>query len=195
MQLIDILTLSLTLCFWVLFLTRTLMLARQGVKVFVMAKGKTWREKLVELALMPLLTLWSVQILLTAIGRPPFGLPTLWASTPLRWLGVALCAVGLVIFVAALVSFGSAWRVGIDEKGSNRLVTTGAFARSRNPIFVFMDIFFLGVFLVYPTLFFGIFFVCFASGIHTQILNEERFLRGHFGDEYAAYCQKVRRYF
>ena len=30
--------------------------------------------------------------------------------------------------------------------------------------------------------------------IHRQVLREEAFLRQHYGDEYAAYCRRVRRY-
>ena len=170
------------------------MLKRQGVKVFVIAKGKRMRELLIEIAFVPLFIIWTVQIVLTAVGNPLFNLPELWDSQTVQWAGLSLCLIGLLIFFAALVSFGNAWRVGIDKKNSNRLVTGGIFAYSRNPIFLFMNMYFFGTFLIFPTLFFLASFLCFAIGVHIQILNEELFLESKFGLEYVQYCKRVRRY-
>ena len=193
---IDTGMLCLIVVFWLLFMGRTAMLMRQGVKVFVLAKGKSLKEKVLEFAMMPLFTVWTLLIVCTALRCPFLGAmsPVLFDVPALQWVGLVLCAVGVVIFVAALVSFGSAWRVGIDEEHSDRLVTGGIFGLSRNPIFVFMNMFFCGVFLVYPTVFFLLFFLGFAVGIHVQILNEEKFLRGKFGAAYEAYTCRVRRY-
>ena len=191
---VNIIMLVLTLLFWVLFLGRTAMLMKQGVQVFVLAKGKGPAEKVLEILIVPLLVLWTAQIILTTLGKDFLQLPVFWTAGSVQWVGVILCVAGLGIFLAALVSFGGAWRVGIDEEKSDRLVTNGIFAYSRNPIFLFMNMYFAGVFLVYPTPLFLLFFACFAVGIHRQILNEERFLRGKFGQDYASYCQTVRRY-
>ncbi|GHU62011.1 hypothetical protein AGMMS49983_02740 [Clostridia bacterium] len=184
----------LTVVFWVLFLGRTLMLMRQGVRVFVLAKGKRFFEKLLEILIVPLLVLWTVQIILTTLDIELFALPRLWVSAIVQWIGISLCLAGLLIFLFALISFGNAWRVGIDDEKSDKLVTTGIFAHSRNPIFLFMNMYFAGVFLSYPNILFLAFFICFAVGIHMQILNEERFLRSKFGSEYEVYLKKVRRY-
>jgi protein-S-isoprenylcysteine O-methyltransferase Ste14 len=181
--------------FWALFLGRTVLLTRRGVRVFVLAKGKPFAEKALEIALIPLLILWTLEAVTMAFGKPFIGQVMFWDSAVCEWAGIVLCAVGLAIFVAALISFGDAWRVGIDEECADRLITTGIFARSRNPIFLFMHLFFFGTFLVVPCMFFLIFFVCEFIGIHKQILNEERFLYRHFGVAYKNYCNKVRRYF
>jgi len=34
----------------------------------------------------------------------------------------------------------------------------------------------------------------FAIAIHRQVLREEAFLKKHYGDACAKYCEKVRRY-
>ncbi|MDR1159818.1 MAG: isoprenylcysteine carboxylmethyltransferase family protein [Syntrophomonadaceae bacterium] len=180
--------------FWFLFLGRTVMLTTRGIRVLVLAKGKSALEKLLEIIFIPALPLWTAQTASTALGGALIPAPPLWDAGVTGWVGVILCAAGLALFVSALISFGNAWRVGIDEAGS-RLVTSGAFAISRNPIFLFMDIYFFGTFLVYPTLFFMLFFVFAALGIHMQILNEEKSLLSRFGSEYVEYRQKVRRYF
>ena len=191
---INIIILILTASFWVLFLGRTVMLMRQGVRVFVLAKGKSFFERLLEIAIAPLLVLWTAQIILTALDIELFHLTMLWTSSTIQWLGVIVCFFGILIFIYALISFGNAWRVGIDAEKSDRLVTGGIFAYSRNPIFLFMNIYFLGIFLTYPNILFLTFSVCAFCGIHMQILNEERFLRSKFGTEYENYCKKTRRY-
>ena len=190
----NLLALILTGLFWLLFLGRTAMLMRRGVQVFVLGKGKGWKQKLVEWALTPLMVLWSVEILMTALGNPLFPLALMGSVPELRGVGLGFCVAGLMLFVWALVSFGGAWRVGIDERHSDRLITGGAFGFSRNPIFLFMDMYMLGIFLICPTLFFLLVFVGGAVLIHMQILNEERFLQGKFGGEYVDYRRRVRRY-
>jgi protein-S-isoprenylcysteine O-methyltransferase Ste14 len=112
----------------------------------------------------------------------------------LKWIGVILCYAGIVVFLCALISFGKAWRIGIDETHSDELVTTGIFAVSRNPIFLFMDMYFMGILLIYPNILFIVATLCAIVGIHFQIIREEKFLLNRFGDKYAEYKRKTRRY-
>ena len=180
--------------FWFLFMGRTVMLMLKGVRVFVLAKGKSLPERILEIILMPALVLWSLQIAFTVFGAPLLPAPLFWDMPIIGIIGVAQCGAGLLIFVCALISFGSSWRVGIDEEHSDRLVTGGIFAISRNPIFLFMDLYFAGTFLIFPNWFFLAFFILSAAGIHKQILNEEKFLRAKFGGAYDEYTRKTRRY-
>jgi protein-S-isoprenylcysteine O-methyltransferase Ste14 len=112
----------------------------------------------------------------------------------LKWIGIALCYAGLVIFLWALISFGKAWRIGIDEAHSGELITTGIFAVSRNPIFLFMDMYFTGILLIYPNVLFTVATLCAITGIHFQILREEKFLLNRFKDRYTGYKRKTGRY-
>jgi protein-S-isoprenylcysteine O-methyltransferase Ste14 len=116
-------------------------------------------------------------------------------STPAKLIGVSIVAFGFVIFVLALVSFGKSWRVGIDEKTPGELVTTGIFAVSRNPIFIFLDLYFIGTFLINGTLIFLIFAVLVVMGLHYQILQEEKALARIYGQACQDYCTRTGRYF
>jgi protein-S-isoprenylcysteine O-methyltransferase Ste14 len=58
------------------------------------------------------------------------------------------------------------------------------FAVSRHPIFVFLDLYFIGTFLVNGTLVFRFFAGVTILGIHYQILQEEKFLAGIFAYTY-----------
>jgi len=109
--------------------------------------------------------------------------------------GAVLVCAGLLIFGIALISFGDSWRIGIDRKTPAALVTGGIFAISRNPIFVFLDFYLAGTFLINGTLIFLISAVLGILFLHFQILREERFLMEHYGDLYPKYCARTPRYF
>ncbi len=124
---------------------------------------------------------------------PRFGV-LMFESQSIAWVGVASCFAGLLLFVWAIVSFGKSFRVGIDEGTPGKLVTTGAFGLSRNPIYVAFFLVLLGIFLVYPTGPFALYLFV-ASWLFTrQVKREEASLEKIYGTEYDAYRSKVRRY-
>ncbi|MCL2343640.1 MAG: isoprenylcysteine carboxylmethyltransferase family protein [Firmicutes bacterium] len=171
----------------VLVLIRAAILRRQGIKVIIF--GET--DKSDFLLILPILF-----FVYALIGLP---LPELLKhraldSELLGWCGVALCAAALVWFAVTLRHFGSSFRVGIDENTKEKLITGGTFSLSRNPLYIGFDVFFIGQLLIAPNLASLIVVLFFGAVIHRQILREEKFLRAHYGQEYADYCGKVRRY-
>lgn len=143
---------------------------------------------------------WMIEVLLSALHSSFRLFPSpldsqLLNSFPAKIAGVALVTSGLVIFGSAYASFGDSWRVGFDVKKPGALVTTGTFALSRNPIYVFLDLWFIGVFLVNGTLIFLIFALLAVAVLHWQILQEEEFLARLYGQFYRSYCGKTGRYF
>ncbi|MDR1783755.1 MAG: isoprenylcysteine carboxylmethyltransferase family protein [Dysgonamonadaceae bacterium] len=194
MTISSILVLTSLALFNVLFIGRTVMLYRQGVKVWTIGtSGGNILERLLENVLTPFLLLWNALIIM-AVFHAPFLSDLVLDVTWLKYAGIALCYCGLAIFLWALVSFGKSWRIGIDEKTSNELITTGAFRYSRNPIFLFMDMYFAGVMLAFPNVIIIILTVCSIVGIHFQILREEKFLFRKFGSKYNEYQRQTRRY-
>jgi protein-S-isoprenylcysteine O-methyltransferase Ste14 len=65
---------------------------------------------------------------------------------------------------------------------------------SRNPIFIFIDIYFIGTFLINETLIFLIFAALAVIGMHYQIMQEEKFLAKAYGQVYKDYCARTGRY-
>lgn len=110
------------------------------------------------------------------------------------WIGVAISLCAPVIFLWGIISFGKSFRVGIDEEKPGDLVTTGAFAISRNPLYVAFFMILMGVFLIFPTWTFFIYFVAALWLIDRQVCLEENSLRKIYGQAYDDYCVKVRRY-
>lgn len=115
-------------------------------------------------------------------------------SDLIAWVGVGLCLAGLLLFLWSLVSFGRSFRVGIDTDQPDKLVKTGAFAVSRNPIYVAIWIVLLGQFLVFPNWILLVYLGGAAWLLHRQVVREEAYLRQHYGGEYIDYSSHVRRY-
>jgi protein-S-isoprenylcysteine O-methyltransferase Ste14 len=194
---INILVIISLAIFYLLFIGRTMLLYKNGVKVWVIGtSSRNIVEKLLEMILFPFLLLWTALVVCMALNvRIENVVFEILCAVPLlKWIGIIICYTGLVIFLWALISFGKAWRIGIDETHSNDLITTGIFILSRNPIFLFMDLYFTGILLIYPNILLIIATVCAIVGIHFQILREEKFLLNQFGKKYTEYKRKTRRY-
>ena len=170
---------------------RGAMLRRRGINAFVF--GVTDKS---DFLLMPVVAFFFYSILASVLGLP---LPdvlrkTFFANAVTGWIGIIICYGSLIWLAFALKSFGKSFRIGIDEATQDKLVTSGMFSISRNPVYVAFISFLIGMILIYPNLAACIAFVLFAAAIHRQILREEKFLRGHYGEEYEDYCNRVRRY-
>ncbi len=172
----------------------------RNIQAIAIGGGKTGLVLAVELITFGGLVVWIVEIFLYALHCDfhlfPSPLDTLlFDSNVAKTIGVALICVGLIIFVLAFVSFGDSWRVGFDTKTPGALVTTGLFAFTRNPIYVFLDLWFLGIFLINGRLIFLIFALLAFAAIHWQILKEENFCTNLYGQPYKDYCERTGRYF
>ena len=162
--------------------------------------GKRGLALAVELIAFTGLAIWLAEVLLYALHSSFHLFPTslniqLIDSFVAKVVGVVLVSVGLLIFLSAYISFGDSWRVGFDVKSPGALVTTGVFRYSRNPIYLFLNLWFLGTFLINGRLVFLIFAVMTAVVVHWQILQEEAFLLRLYGKPYEDYCARTGRYF
>jgi len=107
------------------------------------------------------------------------------------WL--ILCLV-FVLVVVAQVQMGKAWRISVDPEQTTKLVSNGLFQWSRNPIFVGMRGWYLGIFLVMPNALTLLLWVLGDLLIQLQVRLEEAYLIETFSDEYHAYMTTVRRW-
>lgn len=133
-------------------------------------------------------------IFASALHWPTVVRSMLFTSTVLAWTGVALCACGLGAMVATLIAFGSSFRIGIDMDSPDKLVTTGVFAASRNPVYVAFVMVLAGEFLILPHWLLLLYLLAGAMLFHRQVLREEAFLASHYGSEYELYRKRVHRY-
>ncbi|MBN1261692.1 MAG: isoprenylcysteine carboxylmethyltransferase family protein [Anaerolineae bacterium] len=143
--------------------------------------------------------LWVAGILRTVLfsGRmpvPDFLDYVLIDSFVASIIGISVITCGFVVFILGLRQLGTSWRLGIDEQAPGALITGGIYAVSRNPIYVFFALYFLGTFLINGTVLFLLFLVIVAANLHYQVLQEEAFLAQAFGPAYAAYASRTGRY-
>lgn len=113
----------------------------------------------------------------------------------LKYAGIVLLTIAFILTVIAQSHMKNSWRIGIDEKTSTALITSGLFSYSRNPIFLGMLISLLGLFLTTPNALTSLFLIIGYMLIQIQIVFEEDFLTSQHGQSYIDYKQKVRRFF
>ncbi|MFC4554689.1 methyltransferase family protein [Georgenia faecalis] len=113
----------------------------------------------------------------------------------LPWTGVGLMALGSLGVLAAQAGMGSSWRIGVDPAERTDLVTTGAFAVVRNPIFTAMIAALVGLVLLVPTVVTAAALACLAIAVEVQVRAvEEPYLRRVHGEAYARYTDRVGRF-
>jgi protein-S-isoprenylcysteine O-methyltransferase Ste14 len=170
-------------------LTRVLLLRRTGTRAMHFGSiDKT------DFFIPPVALFYFYTIFAAAFDWPLVGGTRIFASEAVAWIGIGLCCGGLLVMLASLISFGSSFRVGIDVDRPDKLVTSGVFAFSRNPIYVALFLVLVGQFLVFPNWVPLVYLFAGTWLFHRQVLREEVFMRRQYGDEYAAYCRRVRRY-
>jgi protein-S-isoprenylcysteine O-methyltransferase Ste14 len=169
--------------------TRTLLMRRQGIRAF-----KFGAIDRTDFLIPPFVLFYFYLILARA-----FRLPTPAHRTPFHlllasWAGGVLCAAGLALFLAALISFGNSFRVGIDAEHPDKLVTSGIFAVTRNPIYVAFGLVLVGQFLIFPHWVLLVYATAGFFLLHRQVRREEDFMQSHYGRAFSEYRQRVPRY-
>jgi len=175
----------------VMVLIRAAMLRRHGIKALVF--GATDKK---DFFILPVVLLLFYALTASVIDLPFPGvlISPLFKTPVLYALATIICTSSLVWFGVTLKTFGKSFRVGIDEKTKEKLITTGTFALSRNPIYVGFIAFFVGVLVAYSNIMIALFLLFLVIVIHRQIMREEAFLKTHYGTEYEEYRKRVRRY-
>jgi protein-S-isoprenylcysteine O-methyltransferase Ste14 len=170
-------------------LSRVFMLRRQGIKA--MRFGETHKT---DFLVPPFAFFYFYIIFAAAFDWPTVSRHTLFDSTTIAWVGVLLCLAALLLMLWSLISFRQSFRIGIDTDRPDVLITDGAFAVSRNPIYVAFMMIVTGEFFIFPNWITLIYAGAGAWLIHRQVLREEEYLCGYYGQDYAEYRNRVRRY-
>jgi protein-S-isoprenylcysteine O-methyltransferase Ste14 len=175
----------------IMVLIRSIMLRQHGIKVIVF--GVTDKTDYI---IIPIVFSFFYGILASIFNFPfPILLKKFfWYIDMLNIIAIVICTISIIWFGVTLNIFGKSFRVGIDETTNDRLIKNGTFSISRNPIYLAFIIFFIGIFIAYPSITTSVFFILLFTTIHRQIIREEKFLKNHYGKEYEEYCKRVRRY-
>ena len=113
-----------------------------------------------------------------------------------KLLGLVVLLLALFLIRLAQDQMKASWRIGVSKSlGTTKLVDTGLFKFSRNPIAVGFNLTTLGFFLTLPNVFTLI--LIFANYWITsrRILLEEKHLSATMGESYQQYLNKTPRWF
>ncbi len=115
-----------------------------------------------------------------------------------RWLDAAGVLVALLgqVLRAAVVGYRYIVRGGKNRQVyAEGLVTTALFAVSRNPLYVGNLLILAGLFIIWNSpVMYAIGVPFFLLGYRAIVAAEEAYLGGQYGEEFAAYCARVPRW-
>lgn len=182
--------LALIAAFYVAYFTKMILQHLGGVKTDQMCKGNKPRKMVAVELLMKIATYAVVAVEVVSVV---FDF-RMWRSQ-YAWIGICIAAVGVAVFVVAMVTMRDSWRAGISTQDKTDLVTTGIYRISRNPAFLGFDLMYIGLLVAFFNYFHLVFVLFAVTMLHLQILQEEKFLTATFGKPYAEYKKRTGRYF
>jgi protein-S-isoprenylcysteine O-methyltransferase Ste14 len=137
---------------------------------------------------------WGVAIQLVIAILVAFGHIETAAHLPDRIAGIALGFGGAILMFTAQMNMGPSWRIGIDSTARTALITHGWYAYSRNPIYVFVIMTFIGFALLVPNVVTWALVIGSLWGFRSQVLHEERWLAETHGADWYEYAGRVGRF-
>jgi len=118
---------------------------------------------------------------------------------PLIYVFKLMGILGLIsstfIFISGFNMFKSYDENPLPTSTTNRIIKTGIFAYTRNPIYLAIVMFFLSMFLVFENVMYFLSAVGLVIWLHNYVIkSEENFLLNKFPDEYDRYMKAVKRW-
>ena len=141
----------------------------------------------------PLLVSVYLLVLCYIVGE--FVIPKYSLLYPINLIGILGLVISLVFFFSGFNIFKSYAENPVPTSSSERLIKTGVFAYTRNPIYLSLVLFHLSMFLVFENVMYLLSSIGQAIWIHNYVIKfEEEYLLGKFTDEYQRYMNTVSRW-
>lgn len=132
--------------------------------------------------------IWPLPLTLSDIGAVTGGMLRIG-------LGILLVASGVL---GSLLTVNQFNRIGDDpspNKPTSAIITTGPYSISRNPLYLFVALVYLGIGFSLGSLWIIIMFIpLIYLVLRLAIIPEEQYLESKFGDQYLDYKAAVRRW-
>ena len=134
-------------------------------------------------------------LVLTTLGELGYIQPVTKFPYFLEWVFFIIGLCGVVITIISQQQMGDLWRIGVDQTEVTSLKTNGLYARSRNPIYFGILLFWIGLSgtFQHPLLWLCM-LVCWVC-IETIVRKiEEPYLEKLHGDTFKEYIKNTNRY-
>ena len=137
----------------------------------------------------------SVYLLIFSYVFGEFIFPKYHLLYLINLLGLLGIIISTIFFFSAFNLFKSYNENPRPKTESNRLIKTGIFAYTRNPIYLSFVLFHFSMFLVFENVMYLITSLLLAIWIHNYVIKEEEeYLLNTFEDEYRRYMKAVSRW-
>jgi protein-S-isoprenylcysteine O-methyltransferase Ste14 len=124
-----------------------------------------------------------------------YPLPFVPASVPHRWVGVALFAAGIALFIWAIATFRRAGTSVQTSEPTTAIAASGPYRFTRNPIYLAMLIGQIALAIGFNSLWILATLVLFYFVLRYGVVaREESYLERKFGRAYLDYKGRVRRW-
>ena len=137
----------------------------------------------------------SVYLLIASFILGEFIFPKYPLFYILNLLGILIIVLIPFIFFSSKNTFDAYKEKLLPQTETNKIIKTGIYAYSRNPIYLCFVLFHFGMFLTFEN---TMYFLC-SIGLFFWLNNyviyeEEKYLKNKFGDEFERYCTSVKRW-
>ena len=110
-------------------------------------------------------------------------------------IGLFLIILAPIIFISSRNAFNAHDENPLPPTDTNKIIKTGIYAYTRNPIYLSFVLFHFGMFLTFENI---MYFLC-SLGLffwlnNFVIIEEEKFLANKFKDEFYRYCKSVKKW-
>ena len=137
----------------------------------------------------------SVYLLIASYVIGEFIIPKYPLLYILNLFGLLIIILMTIVFFSSRNAFNAHEEKLLPQTETNKIIKTGIYAYSRNPIYLCFVLFHFGMFLTFENI---MYFLC-AIGLFFWLNNfviyeEEKYLQNKFGDEFERYCNSVKRW-
>ena len=190
--------LTLLSLFALIISLRYLVSVSRGVRpVLILSKQKIPAERFIESLPVAAVGLTAALILrkiftphIGAFLAAGFNMPT-----AIQQIGFLIALLSFALLIAGYWSLGNNWRVGTGEEAQKELVQTGIYSFTRNPVYLFFNLYLFGFFLLNGDYLILVLNAIVVLSLHRVILEEEKLLHERFGGIYQNYTESTPRYF
>jgi protein-S-isoprenylcysteine O-methyltransferase Ste14 len=110
--------------------------------------------------------------------------------------GVVVMIAGLYVMIWGIAMFRKAMTAIFPNQPANELVTDGAYRFTRNPMYVGFTLVFVGAAFIRDSAWPLVVLPLILGLLYLLVIRrEEAYLSDAFGEQYASYCRRVRRWF